>query len=1201
VSDGPLLVPTHLYAMVLNQTEQDETAFFQYQPDYDALGKFEPVQPPPFASSPEEPEPGVHLHWMLPRPLRHARDARRGADTFPWVPNRWLVVRVPSAGAAAPVRAWVVVSDAVGEGGASSYVSTPAAGGIPGQVAIGQSFELASLTSIRAGRPFLQAVRPGDATFTVFAPAARNVFAFHDPVDGIDDGSFTYHVSGWYSEPEHDPTRSVEWKASTDPSQPDAWVDQTFGFSAFAGHAPTPERMLVHALLPGVTWHRNQANDLAVPSDVKSSVTLAVGNTSVDALSEMVSQRRGSPTEGQMLQAFQYGLLDCFDQPASGLVLDRAVRRHWFAATPGGKLWTVSSERPLEEPQTDALDQLNADQAVYERESRVLASMRWTLVALWWKHSWLGADPLNTPGDMSRGWMLEQLAVQLGLADPTPSSTTPSIEQVEAQAAVVAARRADVLRSERALDTLLDPKTQRRKARSRVQYHAPTDPVVLLAGLGRSTVLDPVEALTCRFVSQLVTNDVSVPALDDPHALLPEGVQELHAEAVTLAAQPPQNPAPPSAGGSFPPPAEARQQWQQPWVPLLLDWQVTLLGAPAYASDGRAADLRFDQDKWAFDGRDYTWSGTTDADAFLASERLRLQLSGRTFITPHLPNTLAAQLDQYAAQHSERDAALHELLADLDATLETVSSQDILSQRLSGLRSLLVQRDPAPTAAPPEGSRVAAALGADAQRGRPLPPPPASADPLFDFAPLAGTFFTIDQLRVIDSMGQAIDATYANNNQQPPKARTPAGPGLYPMAAEGVRTAMTVDPTKTGTRPSPPPNNTSERMLQLPPRLAQDAQVDFRLLTADGSDTELALRSSANPICGWIVPNHLDRSLAVYGPDGTALGELSSSSRPGSGYVPVWTPDPTGSNPPDSPRDIENAYLAAMLGELYSRDDDGRGLADFLLTIDESLWTIEPGAPRADQDLAVLVGRPLAVVRAEVSLRLYGLALARQDWRSTFAVDPRSLPADPSAPVPLASDDGGVGALTWSLRLGDASLRDDGLIGLFLDDPLDAAATWSTFRAVARPAEAEGAYVQEIGTSGAPDPRLRFVGDRAAPLDPGDHETVRMTLVLDPRASVHAYTGLLPPAVLGVPNRYTKPALRAMAYLFRAGPILAPPDEIRIPRPAERRGSWSWYDRTLDEPVPIAPADQNATLPATPPRAVEGWLKLAPNAKEKGS
>jgi hypothetical protein len=83
--------------------------------------------------------------------------------------------------------------------------------------------------------------------------------------------------------------------------------------------------------------------------------------------------------------------------------------------------------------------------------------------------------------------------------------------------------------------------------------------------------------------------------------------------------------------------------------------------------------------------------------------------------------------------------------------------------------------------------------------------------------------------------------------------------------------------------------------------------------------------------------------------------------------------------------------------------------------------------------------------------------------------------------------------------------------------------------------------------------------------------------------------------VLDVPAWYTAAALRALSFLFRAGPILTPPDEVRFPRPAVLRGQWSWFDHGLGAMAPLAPSDGNATLPRTPARAVEGWLKFTPN------
>jgi hypothetical protein len=108
-------------------------------------------------------------------------------------------------------------------------------------------------------------------------------------------------------------------------------------------------------------------------------------------------------------------------------------------------------------------------------------------------------------------------------------------------------------------------------------------------------------------------------------------------------------------------------------------------------------------------------------------------------------------------------------------------------------------------------------------------------------------------------------------------------------------------------------------------------------------------------------------------------------------------------------------------------------------------------------------------------------------------------------------------------------------------------------------------------------------------------------MLIDPRASVHAFTGLLPVTSLGLSSGFITPALRALSYLFRAGPILTSPDAVRMPRPAERSGTWSWFDLVLGHAVDLKPADGGTRLPPTPPVALEGWLKLTPNPPNGGS
>jgi hypothetical protein len=104
-----------------------------------------------------------------------------------------------------------------------------------------------------------------------------------------------------------------------------------------------------------------------------------------------------------------------------------------------------------------------------------------------------------------------------------------------------------------------------------------------------------------------------------------------------------------------------------------------------------------------------------------------------------------------------------------------------------------------------------------------------------------------------------------------------------------------------------------------------------------------------------------------------------------------------------------------------------------------------------------------------------------------------------------------------------------------------------------------------------------------------------MTMLVDPRGSIHAFSGILPVVSLGIPGELVKPALEKMFFTFRAGPLLTSPDEVRVPRPAEQQGRWSWFDHVLELSVPLAEADGRIRFPTTPPLIKEGWLKFTPN------
>jgi hypothetical protein len=239
------------------------------------------------------------------------------------------------------------------------------------------------------------------------------------------------------------------------------------------------------------------------------------------------------------------------------------------------------------------------------------------------------------------------------------------------------------------------------------------------------------------------------------------------------------------------------------------------------------------------------------------------------------------------------------------------------------------------------------------------------------------------------------------------------------------------------------------------------------------------------------------------------------------------------------------------------------GFDAFLESVDATLWTTDPLGARADQNLSVLVGRPLALVRARVRLELDGPAIADCGWAATL---------EPPEPEFLRQE--------FAVRLGDQATRDDGLIGYF------AAGDMAVFHTVAAPASDPGgaaaAGLRAIGAA-LPDGMADYLwrrcvvpGDAAAASAASADSTDsadEVVMVLDPRGSVHATTGILPTRSVALRPDRVSTALARLEVSFQVGAALAAirpttaPDgqvpafaeSVSFPRPAEDRGTWSWW------------------------------------------
>ena len=246
------------------------------------------------------------------------------------------------------------------------------------------------------------------------------------------------------------------------------------------------------------------------------------------------------------------------------------------------------------------------------------------------------------------------------------------------------------------------------------------------------------------------------------------------------------------------------------------------------------------------------------------------------------------------------------------------------------------------------------------------------------FFPVRAGFLGINDLRISDSFGRTLSLLGANGNT----GRHGLNKSFYPIQGRG----LAPDSTQVGP-------DAARLWLELPPRLAQPARLDFTWVSADNDAVAVGFEADTSPICGWLLPNHLDKSIGVYDAKGNALGELLTLQRSATTRELVWCPAP--GNPAISPvvapnlrPELENFHLNEIVTGLLDRNDAAAAFDNFLQAIDETLWTVEPLGSRTDRHLTTLIGRPLAVTLANLQLRLAGLPYVNQASLQDVHEDP---------------------------------------------------------------------------------------------------------------------------------------------------------------------------------------------------------------------
>ncbi len=1129
-----------------------------------------------------------------------------GEVAFHQVPTRWLVTRRMDEKITGQ---WLVESDWLAD------LHDAAAGGItyPREDSVnGHSYGRLGRTRIRGAEPTdedggiripsLTAVGYGDVNFATFYPNCHSVFGFHDP-QGLQlhrsgAGKLSYDVVGWYPELNNDILAS-----ETLADQLERLVIH-YGFDEDPADNSTPKRLTAlrrEAIEALTEWRFDEGVDLPDRTLCHTRVTIdcdtgqpperwchanqmapvqvAVGNTATEALSAYLASHTDTlKRQGDAVDTA--GFKSRFEESLESLYLDglleksradnrsaflQARHANEFTSIDGGVIWSLVD--PNAENATDTLpsasqqaghklNALNRLQAKCNRYKHQLDDAREQLFADWCKYV-SRAHPSS---------MFDQLPEEMRVLDPDRIAwymeSVDLIDIAERHKGLIDA----LAKRDEALTALsgqlesegikLEPKPV-----PAPRYWQANEPVILIAGeVAAETQRHGNDGQLCCAVRGLDGNSLEE-ALDD-------AVQKAFERA---------------SGAE----TGLHSCCEQPWNPFLLEWEVRLHRSVM-------AELSIDPSTGLRIGQRYSPAALTEKYS-LAPAGADLQLkepqtapfeqglhsySGRSILTPHarlqLRRRIVGQLiarlgPDYDIAHREADTDLN-LLEPAQAFHHLQSWHETL----------------------PEGDRNRRSDAAVIDQLFALYQQVFGEDDNHDYRVLTQSLTGFNdallmrkntlQLPVDDPLGFPSERDFAGRiaaavkganrrAAQPWNDFVPVRAGHLEIVAlrliDTFGRTQDLDFAQTKTDGSARLATTTAMAVDgaldrvhLKPRLTQPARLNMRWLAGQsngGDESEMNALPAISPVCGYLLHNHVDRDIAVYDNDGKPLGALTETTTTRGAFL-RWMAAPGESQ--RAPWNLPNQHLQDVVQHFLEP-----GGASRLEQLEQHLNAIQPVDGNANTSMAFLVGRPLAVVRVSLQLELKGLPAHDQSY-AAFA---RILAGGNEHRAAEA----GLDQLRFPVSIGAHGRQNDGLVALWTETP---------------------------DTSG----RMRLSNARYAEDDPDIELTpggapVTLTLLIDPRAPIHATSGIQPIKACHLPAGHYIPALSRLPIWFRVGPILTPPDRVALDLPEQAGFRWTWIenqDGSYEETGELSPPPQGAEYGGEP-RLMEGWLKLTPLNEEE--
>ena len=1171
-------------------------------------------------------EEGVHLHWAAPDGLTHASQVGTGDLNFPPLPNRWLVTRIAIQGEQVTNKAWIIESDTLSTDGPNGNNNAPT---LPVQDT-DQNFRYLGVWEVFDGTwveptippnqtiktlfgSEIHAVASGDIAFAAFYPNARNVFGFYDDASDV-SGNLMYVVTGWFSDPGNDPLTLTPPVFPPPPPPPPTLAEWTlaelqtqYSWTYAQSNGLIPSHSLYSGLIQDIQWNLNTR--YITDSQEPISLDVAVGNYPAETLAAYFRglNNPSLPIFEQLFTMFEMGLLSSFKQAQPGQMADLAETLHdtQFNGQNAGTVYTIVT-KPVAQPDSladqniapnlplplaDALNLLNEYQQQSDLAVVEMQQYRWQMFVDWYRmfqvDSTLQGAAFTTFTNHLQFWQ--------------------SIQQNSSQADIQCQQQLTVVNQMLTGDLIL-------KAVPAAQFCVANEPVILVAGqnieparrYGGDGDYNADGYLVCRLTTQVISqvelNTGSVTTLNASQfsSALPTNVSQLpygadHSNLIeeacllntSLAAalanstdetlegalaawlegtQQSGNPYQQFTGTLVSPVAVQWWSGPNPSFPLMLLWDAdfyplmpTVSGAALqnYPAQIFTANYTVDPNNEGLIG--YT-PGTEPGGVTIDPKTIDFnpedpqsviqQFSGASVLSTTPADNLEALLTSYPGLN--QDSTLTAILAQLKDT-------NILMQAMSGFNNALLMRDQSlqlnisvgPQAHGPFKSATTQVTNIIGDISN-IP----ALVPNFNgsFNPFRAGYMQLS-LRIMDAFGQKRPVTINN---------------LY--LADSVTTYYQ--------------QQTEPGIIYLQPRLSQPSRLLCRFLAADTTEyDEMNSHPATSPICGWLLTNHLSGGFFFYNQQGKPLGSLTVKGD-SSGIEWQATPgdDNTINEDLATVMQYENPQLVGLAAALNGASVDFFNA--FWTAVDSASTYITLPTPSTASGMAALVGQPIALVQISLLLQLQGMGVTNL-----------SLNTISSDQSDFQDTDNQLSEVQFPVILGDLKEIDDGLVGYFMEGQ-GGTYNFANFYSQAATGQGSSGVVQP-----SPDNLLLTPASTPEGQPPSVTQGEQKVLVLmDPRAGIHATTGILPTQYLEVPSYQYADTLRTLEMTFLTTPVLKPSTGLALPVPAESGYTWSWIEEVpvngggsewLVTPDIAAPT-ANAVWQYTPQSITEGWLRLNP-------